>query len=252
MRLPMKNLDTGSNPIDTIVFDFDGTLADTLESSLLAFESTLLQYHIDPPAPLTKDIYGPLSIEGMFRYIGVSDKDLQSKMVCRYNKLYREIAPSMASLFPGVRFSLSLLKDRGFGLAIATNELRENLDMLLATFDIDQMFDTTCCADEVCQPKPWPDMGRKVMSRLDADPTRSLMLGDSVCDIEMARNNCMESCAVSWGGTPVDCLLDASPNLAITDFPQLLDILGVANTNPEFHSIFHNRTTGISETSLAY
>jgi phosphoglycolate phosphatase-like HAD superfamily hydrolase len=94
-------------------------------------------------------------------------------------------------------------------------------------------------------------MGRKVVSRLDADPTQSLMLGDSVCDIEMARNNRMESCAVSWGATPFDCLLDASPNLAITNFLQLLDILGITNTNPEFHNIFLNKPTGISETSLA-
>ena len=251
MRLPMKNLNSGSKPIDTVLFDFDGTLADTMESSLLAFESTLLQFHYKLPEPITKDIYGAFSIEGMFRYIGISDLDLQAKMVCRYNELYREIAPRIASLFPGVRFTLNLLKDSGFRLAIATNELRENLDMLLKTLGIDHIFDTTCCADEVSRPKPWPDMGKKVLSRLDADPNRCLMLGDSVCDIEMARNNRIESCAVGWGATPIECLLEASPNLAITDFFQLLDILGITKTSLEYHNIFSGKPTGISETSLA-
>jgi len=248
MRSPMKNLNSGSKPVDTVVFDFDGTLADTLESSLLAFESTLLQFHYELPKPITKDIYGAFSIEGMFRCLGISDSDLQSKMVLRYNELYREIAPGIAGLFPDVRLTLNLLKDRGFCLAIATNEHRENLDMLLRTFGIDQIFDTTCCADEVSRPKPWPDMGKKVLSRLDADPNRSLMLGDSVCDIEMARNTRMESCAVSWGATPIECLLEASPNFAITNFQQLLDILGIAKTSSEFLSIFPSKTTGISET----
>ena len=238
--------------IVSVVFVFVGTLADTLESSLLAFESTLLQFNVDIPEPPTIATYGPLSVEGMFRQIGISDKDLQSKLVGRYNVLYRDIAPVTARLYPGVRDTLSLLMDRGFNLAIATNELRENLDMLLTTFGIDHMFKATCCADEVRHPKPWPDMGRKVVSRLGTHATRALMLGDSVCDIEMARNNRMQTCAVSWGATSFDRLIVASPNIAITDFTQLLDILGLSNTNPEFHSIFHNRTTGISETSLVY
>lgn len=251
MRLSMKNLNSESKPIDTMVFDFDGTLADTLESSMLAFESTLLQFHCELPEPITKDVFGAFSIEDMLGYIGISDLDLQFRMVLRYNELYREIAPRIASLFPGVRFTLNLLKHHGYRMAIATNEHRENLDMLLRTFGIDHIFDTTCCADEVSRPKPWPDMGGKVMSRLDADPTRCLMLGDSVVDLEMARNNRMEFCAVSWGATPFDCLLDASPDLAITDFPQLLDILGIANTNPEFRCIYHSKPIGISEPTFA-
>jgi len=250
MRLPMKNLNSGSKPIDTVVFDFDGTLADTIESSLLAFESTLLQFHFEPPKSLTKEIYGALSTEGMFRSVGISDFNLQSKILLRYNELYREIAPRIASLFAGVRFTLNLLMERGFRLAIATNEHRENLDILLRTFCIDQIFHTTCCADEVSRPKPWPDMGRKVVSRLDADPTRCLMLGDSVVDIEMARSNHMRSCVVSWGATSLDCLLDASPNFAITNFQQLLDILGIVNTNPEFQRILPNKSADISEASL--
>ena len=252
MRLPMKNLTLRSNTIDTVVFDFDGTLADTLESSLLAFESTLLQFNIDLPDPPTTKTYGPLSVEGMFRHIGVSDNTLLLKMVTRYNILYRDIAPGIADLFPGVKDTLNLLADRGFKLAIATNELRENLDMLLTTFGIGHLFKTTCCADEVSQPKPWPDMGREVLKRLDADAAQSLMLGDSICDIQMAQQNSMASCAVSWGATPIDRLLDTSPNLAITDFPQLLDILGVVDTSLGFHSIFFNKPTGITETALTF
>ena len=86
---------------------------------------------------------------------------------------------------------------------------------------------------------------------MGSNPIHSLMLGDSVCDIEMARKNSMTACAVSWGATPFDRLLEASPHLAITDFSQLLDILGITDTTIDFHSIFFNKPTGITETSLA-
>jgi phosphoglycolate phosphatase-like HAD superfamily hydrolase len=53
MRLPKKNPDQASDTIDAIVFDFDGTLADTLPSSLKAFESTLQYFNVDMPKPIT-------------------------------------------------------------------------------------------------------------------------------------------------------------------------------------------------------
>jgi HAD superfamily hydrolase (TIGR01509 family) len=248
----MKNLNSGSKPIDTVLFDFDGTLADTMESSLLAFESTLLQFHYELPKPITMDIYGAFSIEGMFRCLEISDSDLQSKIVLRYNELYREIAPGIAGLFPGVRFTLNLLKDRGFRLAIATNELRENLDMLLKTLGIDHIFDTTCCADEVKHPKPWPEMGWKVIESLETTADKTLMVGDSVCDIEMAQHVGMSACAVSWGCTPFQQLIELSPEWAITDFIQLVDILQISHPTAEFQNVLIDGVDHISETVVAY
>ena len=154
--------------------------------------------------------------------------------------LYREIAPENARLFPGVKHTLNRLRDCGYNLAIATNESRENLDMLIDTFNIRHVFSATCCADEVKHPKPWPDMGKKVVSKIGTAAINSLMIGDSVSDIEMARNSSMNSCAVSWGATAFDRLLESSPNWAITYIAQLLDILYNSCTIPFSDSIFVN------------
>lgn len=251
MRLPKKNHSQASDKIDTIVFDFDGTLADTLPSSLMSFESTLQHFDIILSKPITLSAYGHQSVAGMFQHAGISDKGKLLSLIDQYNTLYREFAPEYASLFPGVWHTLNTLRDCGYSLAIATNESRENLDILLDAFNIRDLFSATCCADEVKQPKPWPDMGRKVVSEIKTAATRSLMIGDSVCDIEMARNIRMNSCAVSWGATTFDRLLESSPNWAITDIVHLLDILNISGSIPFFHSIFVNTTAGISETSLA-
>jgi phosphoglycolate phosphatase-like HAD superfamily hydrolase len=74
--------------------------------------------------------------------------------------------------------------------------------MLLDAFKIRPFFKATCCTDEVKQPKPMPDMGQNVVSKMGAAAINSLMVGDSVCDIEMARNNNMKSCA-SVGEQPL-------------------------------------------------
>jgi phosphoglycolate phosphatase-like HAD superfamily hydrolase len=250
MRLPQKNPYQKSDTIDTIVFDFDGTLADTLPSSLMSFRSTLQHFDINLPTPITLSTYGHQSVAGMFQQAGVSDKNKLLSLIDQYNSMYREIAPVNASLFPGVRHTLNILRNYSYRLAIATNESRQNLDILLDAFNIRHFFTATCCADEVKQPKPWPDMGRKVVSKIGTAAIRSLMIGDSVCDIEMARNNRMNSCAVSWGATNFDRLLESSPNWAITDTTQLLEILNIAYTAPFFYRIYVDKRAGISETSL--
>jgi phosphoglycolate phosphatase-like HAD superfamily hydrolase len=230
MRLPPKKPYQTSDTIDTIVFDFDGTLANTLPTSLMSFRSTLRHFDIDLPKSFNLSTYGHQSVAGMFQQAGVSDKNKLLSLIDQYNSNYREIAPVNAGLFPGVRHTLNILRNCGYRLAIATNEMRQNLDMLLDVFNIGHLFIATCCADEVKQPKPWPDMGRKVVSKIGTAAIRSLMIGDSVCDIEMARSNRMNSCAVSWGAANFDQLLEASPNWAITDITQLLEILNISPT----------------------
>jgi phosphoglycolate phosphatase-like HAD superfamily hydrolase len=64
--------------------------------------------------------------------------------------------------------------------------------------------------------------------------SRSLMLCDSVCDIEMARKINMYSCAVSWGATTLNNLLETSPDWAITEFTQLLDNLNARSAGSDF------------------
>lgn len=79
MRLPMKNLNLRSNAIDTIVFDFDGTLADTLAASLITFKTTLQHFNINVPIPIDIKTYGPLSVAGMFRTAGITEENCLSE-----------------------------------------------------------------------------------------------------------------------------------------------------------------------------
>lgn len=251
MRLPMKNLNLWSNTIETIVFDFDGTLADTLEASLITFKSTLQHLNINLPIPIDIKTYGPLSVAGMFRTAGIAEENRLSETIAYYKKLYQRIAPRRAKLFPGVKQALNRLIQEGYDLVIATNESRQNLDVLMKCFGIEHIFCVTCCADEVRRPKPWPDIGEKVLQQTGAAAANTLMVGDSVCDIEMAQQTGMKACAVGWGGTPLHRLIDSSPDWAITETCQLFHILSTSQKTPNFKHVLVNGTGRISETLLA-
>jgi phosphoglycolate phosphatase len=250
MQSAIKNASLQLNTINTILFDFDGTIADTEASMTLALKLTFEDFGIILPGTTVFKTFACLTIEDMFRVAGIFDPGLMSDMVTRYNALYQEIAPRNAGLFSGVLETLDRLTDRGYRLAIATNESRENLNTLMDCFGIKPYFIATCCADEVNRPKPWPDMGKKLLTQTEATAVRTLMVGDAVTDIEMAQRNFMNSCAVGWGSASMNRLLEASPNWAIYQPSELFDILDNAISTPAFLSILKRGTVTAAEPVL--
>lgn len=85
-------------------------------------------------------------------------------------------------------------------------------------------------------------MGEKVLQQTGATAANTLMVGDSVCDIEVAQQTGMKACAVGWGGTPLHRLIDSSLDWAITESRQLLQILGTSQKMPNFKHVLVNGT----------
>ncbi|MGD9334401.1 MAG: HAD family hydrolase, partial [Desulfobacterales bacterium] len=169
-------------PIQTIIFDFDGTLADTQSAIRHAFLSTL--QHIGMPVPLDafmNEIYSQ-TVEEMFREVGVVKKNLLKESVSHYCRLYGDIGPQKARLFPGVLQTLKRLRERNISLAIATNENRKNLERLLPELKIGHFFSVTICEDEVSHPKPHPEMVYKILDETGSSPDQTLIVGDSAFD----------------------------------------------------------------------
>jgi phosphoglycolate phosphatase len=105
---------------------------------------------------------------------------------------------SEVCLFDGVRELLSELSSRGFLLAVATGKSRAGLDHALARSGLTGVFDATRCADEDF-PKPHPAMLLRLIDELQCSPQRTLMIGDTTHDIELARNAGTDALAVAWG-----------------------------------------------------
>jgi phosphoglycolate phosphatase len=124
----------------------------------------------------------------------------------RHHFLARE---NEAPLYQGVRDMLAELHGRGTRLAVATGKARRGLDRALDSTGLRPWFEATRCADEGFA-KPHPDMLLMLMDMTGVEPRRTLMVGDTTHDLELAANAGVDAVAVSYGAHDRD-LLETRP-----------------------------------------
>ncbi|MGH8600905.1 MAG: HAD-IA family hydrolase, partial [Burkholderiales bacterium] len=117
---------------------------------------------------------------------------------------------SQLALFPGAANAIADLAQRGFLLGVATGKSRRGLDRALAATGLRTYFDATRCADEGFT-KPHPGMLMALMDQLGVAPEQTLMIGDTIHDLQMACNARVGCLAVTYGAHPREQLLTCSP-----------------------------------------
>ena len=207
-----------------IVFDFDGTLGNSLRGILETAHEVLRRMHwptVDDQA-LIATIGLPLR-ENFTRGAGMNDEDAD-----RATQMYREIFDTVGApaieLFPGVRETLAELSRRGIPMAIASSRGQRSLEMLVRKLEIDSFIPPERCfgLEKAARPKPAPDLMYVILGSLGVRPEETLVVGDTVFDIEMGRNAGCHTCAVSYGTQSADILAGACPDYIIDDLRKLL------------------------------
>lgn len=213
--------------IRSVIFDFDGTLADSRVAIKQAFLKSLKD--VDAPIPLEPYFNEICSraLVYMFAVLGVVDPKRLLKSVSQYHRHYKAIGPRNIRLYSGVMATLNTLSEFGFSLALGTNEIRDNLENLFPALDIRQYFTTTVCGDEVSYPKPHPEMAHRILDEMGSYPSETLMVGDSVSDIEVGKATGCHTCGVTYGTHPEEKLRLCSPDWIIHQPTDLLGILGL-------------------------
>jgi phosphoglycolate phosphatase len=198
---------------DLIVFDWDGTL----------FDSTALIVQCIQAA--CRDLGLPVPDDQRAAYvIGLGLRDALQHVVPglaseRYPELGRRYRHHYVArqdalvLFPGTLPMLQALRARNHWLAVATGKSRAGLDDALAHAELQGMFDATRTADETAS-KPDPLMLEQLMRHFGAEPQRTLMIGDTTHDLQLAANAGTPSLAVSYGAHERD-RFDALAPLAV-------------------------------------
>lgn len=120
-----------------------------------------------------------------------------------------------APLYDGIRELLVALDHPERFLAVATGKSRAGLERAFAYTGLKSMFHFSRCADEGF-PKPHPDMLRKLMEFTAVPPERTLMIGDTVHDLDLANNASVVAVAVTYGANPAE-LLATRPSIAAVD-----------------------------------
>lgn len=207
-----------------IIFDFDGTLADTQHGILATAQETLRRMGL-PPADETElaaTIGLPLR-ENFTRGVGMSEEEAD-RAVDIYRDIFDTVAPPLVRSFPGVEETLRTLHERGIPMAVATSRGRHSLLMLMHQLGLDKYIAPENCfaVDSVARPKPAPDMVYLILAKMGMRPEETLVIGDTTFDIEMGRAAGCRTCGVSYGNQSADTLAGASPDYIIDDLRKLL------------------------------
>lgn len=123
-------------------------------------------------------------------------------------------------LFDGVLEYLPRLRDAGYMMAVATGKARGGLNRMLDLTGIGPLFDVTRCADEAFS-KPHPAMLEYIIDFTGAEPSRTLMIGDTTHDLQLAINAGTWGAALSYGAHPLEDMLHLKPVAHFDDFPSL-------------------------------
>ena len=195
---------------DLIVFDWDGTLFDSTALIVRCMQSACADIGVAVP-----------SAERAAYVIGLGLHDALQHAVpglpeSRYPELGRRYRHHyMASqhelvLFDGTLAMLQALKQRKHWLAVATGKSRQGLDEALHDVRLLGIFDATRTADETAG-KPHPLMLQQLMREFGADPQRTLMIGDTTHDLQLAINAGTASVGVSYGAHAPDAFAALNP-----------------------------------------
>ncbi len=190
---------------DFIVFDWDGTLMDSTSAIVKCIQAAARDLGL--PIPHDDDASHVIGLglhEAMQAVMPHIDPAMYPRMVERYRFHYLSRDHELV-LFDGVRDMLNELSQEGYFLAVATGKSRVGLNRALNAVGLLSLFHATRCADETFS-KPHPAMLQELTRELGQDLKRTVMIGDTTHDLQMANNAGAAGIAVHYGAHPVEQL----------------------------------------------
>ncbi|MBK1670457.1 hypothetical protein CKO28_20745 [Rhodovibrio sodomensis] len=213
------------HPYALIVFDVDGTLVDSQAGIVASMADAFAEIGLDAPgAERTRRVVGLSLDEAVARLLpgGLDDPRLD-RAVAAYKRAFmaRRTRPDYDErLFPGVRAVLARLDHPQVCLGVATGKSKRGLDATLAHHDLARFFVTTQTADGG-PGKPHPRMLEAAMREVGAAPHETLLIGDTVFDVEMAGHAGVAAFGVGWGYHDGEELLRAGARTVLRSFDEL-------------------------------
>jgi len=208
--------DRADSPYRLLVFDWDGTLADSEQRIVAAAQSAIETLGLPARShQQVRAIIGLAMSEAFQRLFPEVETSQEGRFIACYRQYYLRNTGVPVPLFPGAKAALRGLSGQRYQLAVATGKGRRGLDRDIAIHDLAALFSTTRCADDAPS-KPHPQMLMDIMEELQVTSNETLMIGDTSFDMEMARNAGVARIGVSSGVHDGQRLLEFDP-LALLD-----------------------------------
>ena len=203
-----------------VVFDFDGTLAD----SYAAIASSVNHVRAQRGLPA-------MSIDEVKSHVGrgadyllihtIPGGNLADDMAC-YRTHHPTVMTTLTQFLPGAADLLKALHRRRKKIGLCSNKPRLFSQELLAYLEVSALFDVVLGPEDVPLPKPAPDMLQLAIKRLALPKEQVLYVGDMLVDIQTARSAGVRVWAVATGSEERSVLVDAKPDRLLTGLPEML------------------------------
>lgn len=205
------------------MFDWDGTLIDSAGTIVQCIQDAARDLGLAVPERERASHVIGLGLHDSLRHAVPSlPAERYVDFSAAYRRHFRAREGEML-LFPGI---LDLLTDlnKTKRLAIATGKTRKGLDRALDAGGLGKFFAASRCADET-QPKPHPAMLLELMDEFSTDKSKTLMIGDTSHDLDMAKAAGVDALAVSYGAHPEEGLRACGPLGCVSDVTSLREWL---------------------------
>jgi phosphoglycolate phosphatase len=212
-------------PITAVIFDFDGTLAATLDGIYTCMCETLHRYgYAEPSLAEVRHTVG-LPLEDSLKRLTAHRTNGASlpELVAFYRTLHSEKARSFTTLFPGTLDTLSALRSLRIQMILASNKSGAGLRSLSRQLGIDSYMDLLLGADDALFRKPDARLYAQNIAPHLAEPAASqvLMVGDSEPDILFAKNAGLRACWASYGYGNEDACQALAPEFILPEVARL-------------------------------
>jgi phosphoglycolate phosphatase len=214
---------------DLVIFDLDGTLVDTVPDIAGALAAALAEAGVAaPPLAEVKQLVGDGARELIRRALALArvERDVDA-LLARFIAHYRDHVSDGSAVYGGVEAALAALAAAGVAAAVVTNKPGEIARRLLADLALADRFRDVVGDGDGFPRKPDATAARTLVAAAGTRPDRTVVIGDGVPDVRMARALGARAIAATWGYVTADRLAGESPDaLAATPAEAARIVLG--------------------------
>ncbi|MEG1545619.1 MAG: HAD family hydrolase [Bacteroides sp.] len=209
----------------TIILDFDGTIADTRNSIIQTIQATLKDLNIPKVDDSSIGMLIGLPLRETFiQACHLTEEDVLQKATKLYRDKYNQISLDTVKLFPHVKEVLKELHNKGAIITVASSKGKEALLALLDRLEIAQYIKFIVGEQDVENKKLAPDMALLILKQTKSISQETLVVGDTIYDIEMGQEAHCNTCGVTYGNNTIEQLKEQKPDYIVDDFTAIINI----------------------------
>src|SRR3954462_7296342 len=210
--------------LQTVLFDLDGTLIDSIRLILDSYHHTLTQHNL--PARSDEEWLrgGGTPLHVQFSQWHDSPEMLEA-MIATYREYNLKHHDRMVTVYPGVVETVREIKAAGIQTGLVTSKNRQGALRGLKLVGLEALMDVLVCADEVTNPKPHPEPVEKAVELLGAERDATVYVGDSIHDMQSGRAAGGKTAAALWGPFGRSHLESAHPDYWLEAPADLIELV---------------------------